>query len=106
MTLLKCHIENLKIHLLGKSFDPPFTGPFLCRHAANDQLCRLEMLVVLLQCRPGNKSNAYLPATRTGNRFQRCLFFSSELDSNNTICHCGSQAWLAPGLAMIQVHGW
>lgn len=44
MILLKCHIDNLGIHQLGRSLDVPFTVLFSFGHAVGDQLYRTEML--------------------------------------------------------------
>lgn len=44
MILLKCHIDNLGIHQLGRSLDVPLIVLFSFRHAVGDKLYRTEML--------------------------------------------------------------
>lgn len=44
MILLRCHIDNLGIHQLGRSLHVPFIVLFSFRHAVGDQLYRIEML--------------------------------------------------------------
>lgn len=51
MTLLKCYIENLEIHQLGRPLEPPFIGLFSFRHAVDNPLYRTGVLGPIFEVR-------------------------------------------------------
>lgn len=65
MTLLKCHIDDLEIHQLGRLLDTPFIAVFSFRRAVDDQLYREEMLGHIVEYRSGNRSYG-LPTDHQG----------------------------------------
>lgn len=86
MTLFKCHIENLEIHQLGRSWDTPFIGLFTSACTRWPALQNRDVWSYCWNTGLGTGAIAYLLTTRIGNCFQRGLF-SSELEGSSAITH-------------------